>query len=98
MDITAREISCIVSTETERLSKLVQQLADPLQDSNVAGYIVGIAQLSANIKILINNRESAGADAKTCWKCCNLLEVKESKDYNDQPVKACIECGAYIRD
>ena len=96
--ISFPDVRKIIEHEAERLNKLAQQQGDPMKDDNVAGYIVGIGQLKANIDVLFGNRQSVGQDAVICWKCANVLETKDGKDCSGDPIQICCECGAFIRD
>lgn len=96
--ISFPDVRKIIEHESERLSKLAQKQGEPLEDDNIAGYIVGIGQLKANLNVLLGNRQSAGQDVAICWKCANVLETQDGKDCSGDPVKICCECGAFIRD
>jgi len=96
--ISFPDVRKIIEHETDRLSKLAQKQGDPLKDDNIAGYILGAAQLKANLHILLGNRQSADQDTAICWKCANVLETEDGKDFSGEPVKICAECGAFIRD
>jgi len=96
--ISFSDVRKIIRHEADRLNKLAQKQGNPLVDKDIAGYIVGIAQLEANIDILLGNRQSAGQDDSICWKCANVLETDEGEDFSGEPVKICCECGAFIRD
>jgi hypothetical protein len=96
--ISFPDVRKIIEHESERLNKLAQEQGDPMKDDNVAGYIVGLGQLKANLDILLGNRQSANQDVAICWKCANVLETDDGTDHSGDPVKVCCECGAFIRD